>query len=80
MQSRGQKVAIRYRMPSPVDECSGDPRPAKKVKKVYTWTCQYCMMEFQTEVYSQRYCSKTHKKYAQKDRKREREQQAENVG
>jgi len=37
--------------------------PKPKKPKVYRWICQYCNLEFETTVYSQRYCSKTHKKY-----------------
>jgi hypothetical protein len=53
-------------------------RPAGPVKakpkndkppRLYTWTCQYCGQPFETEIYSQRYCNPTHKKYAQRERR-----------
>ena len=51
-----------------------DPQKAARPKRkiTYTWTCQYCGQPFETDVYSQRYCNKTHKKYAQRERKREK--------
>lgn len=49
------------------------PPPKPKKRRVYRWICQYCNLEFETTNYNQRYCSKTHKKYAQRERKRERD-------
>jgi hypothetical protein len=43
-----------------------------KVKRLYTWTCQFCNMEFETENYSQRYCNRTHKELAYRLRKADR--------
>ena len=45
-----------------------------KVKKVYTWTCQYCGADFETENLQQRYCRPSHKQRAYELR---REQRAE---
>lgn len=35
--------------------------PVHKVKRIYTWTCQYCGVEFETEKYTKRYCKPSHK-------------------
>lgn len=49
-----------------------DHEQTAKVKphKVYTWTCQYCGQSFPSRSYNARYCSPTHKKYAQRERER----------
>ena len=39
-------------------------------KVTYRWTCQYCGQAFETTVYSQRYCNRTHREYAYRERKR----------
>jgi hypothetical protein len=44
----------------------------KKSKRLFTWTCQFCNMEFETENYSQRYCNRTHKELAYRLRKADR--------
>jgi hypothetical protein len=51
---------------------SGGAVGKPKVSRVYTWTCQFCGMEFDTEIYSQRYCNRTHKELAYRLRKEER--------
>ena len=43
-----------------------------KTKRLYTWTCQYCGMNFETETYSQRYCKPSHKQRAYELRRDER--------
>ncbi len=52
---------------------SGGAVGKPKVSRVYTWTCQFCGMEFDTEIYSQRYCNQTHREYAYRQRKAERD-------
>ena len=42
-----------------------------KPPRVYTWNCQYCGVSFETPYYSQRYCNRTHKEYAYRERKRQ---------
>ena len=48
----------------------------KKVKRLYTWTCQYCGIDFETENLQQRYCKPSHKQRAYELR---REQHADNL-
>jgi hypothetical protein len=43
-----------------------------KVRRRYTWTCQFCGAEFETEKYTKRYCSPTHKQRAYELRKEQR--------
>jgi hypothetical protein len=54
---------------SPKQPGAGKPKP-KKTAKIYTWICGYCGEEFTTSIYAKRYCTPTHKKYAQRERKR----------
>lgn len=83
VQIGGQAVADDESCLSPPVEGRGsDPeknvRPKIATKKrTYTWICQWCNMPFDTEIYSKRYCNDTHKKYAQRQRKHEREAQLE---
>lgn len=46
--------------------------PLFAAKRTYTWTCTYCGKEFETEIYSQRYCSPAHKQRAYELRKTQR--------
>ena len=46
-----------------------DNRPRKN-KAAYTWTCQYCGQPFKTFSYAQRYCTRTHREYAYRERRR----------
>lgn len=45
-----------------------DARPRRR----YTWTCQYCGQPFETEHYGQRYCNRTHREYAYRERVKQR--------
>ena len=51
------------------------PQKAARSKRkiTYTWTCQYCGQPFETDVYSQRYCNRTHREYAYLERKRQKQ-------
>jgi len=52
--------------PSHAGNCHGgdNAEQKSKVKRIYTWTCQFCGMTFETENYSQRYCNPSHKQRA----------------
>jgi hypothetical protein len=58
---------------------SNDPRGVgmvevkpTKAKRLYTWNCQYCGVEFETEKYTKRYCNPTHKQRAYELRREQR--------
>lgn len=51
----------------------GTSRPADPARvKTYTWTCQYCGQPFETTHYGQRYCNRTHREYAYRERVKQR--------
>src|SRR5689334_2708304 len=74
--------ASRAEPPARAPGAGTDPSPrgtkeprAKRVRE-YEWQCGYCNEWFTSHSDKARYCSPTHKKYAQRERKRERELQA----
>lgn len=48
-----------------------DKRPKQDL---YTWNCEYCGKSFETESYNQRYCKRTHREYAYRERKLQKAQ------
>jgi hypothetical protein len=44
----------------------------KKAKRLYTWTCQYCGVDFETKNLQQRYCKPSHKTRAYELRQEQR--------
>jgi len=58
----------------PLQGHEAQPGPVKqKAKRLYTWTCQFCQIEFKTENYSQRYCKPSHRVRASELRRQQRE-------
>ena len=56
---------------APLDTDKAMPAKVGSIRKItYRWTCQYCGQPFETTVYSQRYCNRTHREYAYRERKR----------
>lgn len=43
-----------------------------KPRRVYVWTCPYCLRDFETENYMQRYCKPSHKQRAYELRRSQR--------
>jgi hypothetical protein len=74
MQTRGQEMDTPRPagLPAPVGIVAGHSHPPAKAVKVYTWTCQYCGQPFETQYYGQRYCNRTHREYAYRERRKSR--------
>lgn len=58
---------------------SGHTVGKPKVKRRYTWTCQYCGIDFETENLQQRYCKPSHKQRAYELRQEQRAEQSVDV-
>ena len=48
--------------------------------KIYTWNCEYCGEAFPTDRWDQRYCNRTHREYAYRERKRQKAQTVDALG
>ncbi len=54
------------------DVSSSGTMGKRKVRRRYTWTCQFCGIDFETENLQQRYCKPSHKQRAYELRQEQR--------
>lgn len=76
VQERGEALDSSLGLPSRVGNADRLFRPlvekTPRPRKVYIWTCQYCGQPFETTHYGQRYCNRTHREYAYRERVKQR--------